>query len=168
MRVSNTSPLLGQAYHVFGPEALPDWFEANLFRRPESRVAHSMLSVERVIAAPSSAVWDVLVDVRKWPVWGPSISSAVLDRQAGRISLGATGRVVTPLGVALPFVITEFDEGRHWAWSVAGVDATRHRVDPLGERSRAIFEVPWWAATYAAVCALALRRIEGMAVERRG
>jgi uncharacterized protein YndB with AHSA1/START domain len=119
-----------------------------------------MLTVDRVIAAPPKAVWDVLVDVEEWPQWGPTISRALLDDGGHLITGGSTGQLWTPVGVTFPFVITEFDEGRYWAWTVAGVPATRHRVDPVAEGSRVTFAVPWWSAAYLAVCSLALRRID--------
>ncbi len=68
----------------------------------------------------------------------------------------------TSLLVSAPLVITEFDPGRHWAWKVAGVPATRHWVEPLGDGARAGMAVPWWAAPYATVCSIALRRIDAM------
>jgi hypothetical protein len=119
-----------------------------------------MLTVDRVITAPPEAVWDVLVDVDAWPRWGPTISRAQLDKHGEALKLGSTGQVYTPVGVALPFVISEFDAGRYWAWKVAGVPATRHRVDRVGGGSRVTFEVPWWASAYLPVCSLALRRID--------
>lgn len=124
-----------------------------------------MLTVDRDIAASPAAAWTLLTDVDAWPEWGPSISGARLETPGDRLRLGATGRVYTPLGVALPFVITEFEPGRHWGWTVAAVPATRHRVDAVDGGSKVTFGVPWWAAGYLAVCALALRRIEGMLTE---
>ena len=89
-----------------------------------------MLSVSRHIDAPADAVWKVLVDTDAWPKWGPTVSGGEVD--GGVLTLGATGRVRTPVGVALPFTITEFEDGRRWAWSVAGVPATAHAVQPDG------------------------------------
>ena len=88
-----------------------------------------MLSVSRHIDAPADAVWKVLVDTDAWPKWGPTVSGGEVD--GGVLTLGATGRVRTPVGVALPFTITEFEDGRRWAWSVAGVPATAHAVSQL-------------------------------------
>ena len=58
--------------------------------------------------------------------------------------------------------------GRRWAWSVAGVPATAHEVRPDGRGCRVRFEVPWWASAYLPVCAVALGRIEKMAVAPGG
>jgi uncharacterized protein YndB with AHSA1/START domain len=119
-----------------------------------------MLSVDRFIAAPPSVVWSVLVDLDSWPRWGPTVSGAWLDPPHTHLESGATGNVRTRFGFAAPFVITEFEPGRHWAWNVAGVPATHHRVEPSGSGARASMAVPWWAAGYLSVCAIALGRID--------
>ncbi len=121
-----------------------------------------MLTVDRLIAAPPSAVWKLLVDLDAWPKWGPTILGARLDEPYTELALHATGTVQTALGVSVPFVITEFEPGRRWGWKVAGVPATRHWVDPSDDGARVGMAVPWWAAPYATMCALALRRIDGM------
>ena len=122
-------------------------------------------SVSRTIAAPCDDVWRVLVDTMAWPRWGPSVRAVEPARLA--IEAGARGHVRTSLGFRLPFAITNVVEGRSWDWKVLGVPATGHRVEPVSEAScRASLDVPWWAAPYLAVCALALHRIE-RAVERR-
>jgi uncharacterized protein YndB with AHSA1/START domain len=122
-----------------------------------------MLTVDRRIAAPPAAVWELLIDLDAWPRWGPTIRSATLDEPYRELAQGVTGTVRTPLPVDVPFVITEFDPGRHWAWTVAGIPATSHRVEPLGDGSRASIAVPLWAPAYLTVCAIALRRIDDLA-----
>jgi len=121
-----------------------------------------MLAVDKLIAAPSSAAWDVLVDLDAWPKWGPTVSGARLDPPHTALALHATGTVRTALGFAVPFVVTEFEPGRHWAWKVAGVPATHHRVESVGGSARVTFAAPWWAAAYLTVCSIALHRIDAM------
>ena len=121
-----------------------------------------MLAVDKLIAASSSAAWDVLVDLDAWPKWGPTVSGARLDSPHTELALKATGTVQTALGFGVPFVVTEFEPGRHWAWKVAGVPATHHRVEPVGGSARVTIAVPWWAAAYLAVCSIALHRIDAM------
>jgi uncharacterized protein YndB with AHSA1/START domain len=123
-----------------------------------------VLSVHRVIPAPPQAAWKLLTDLDAWPQWGPSVKGARLDPPHRELSLHATGVVRTALGVEAPFEITDFDPGRRWAWKVAGVPATSHRVDPVEAGARVTMSVPWWAAAYLTVCALALRRIEKLLV----
>lgn len=119
-----------------------------------------MLSVHRTISASPEAAWQLLVDLDAWPKWGPSISGAELDPLYSELALGATGVVQTSLLVRVPFLITEFQPGRFWAWKVAGIPATSHRVDPTEGGARVTFSAPWWASAYLTVCALALHRIE--------
>jgi hypothetical protein len=126
-----------------------------------------MLAVDRFIAAPASVVWNVFVDLDAWPQWGPTVGAAWLDPPHTSLELGATGGVRTSLGFAAPFTVTEFEPGRHWAWKVAGIPATHHRVEPADGGARASFAAPLWAAAYLSVCAIALRRIEAIANARR-
>jgi hypothetical protein len=82
------------------------------------------------------------------------------------LELGATGTVRTSLGVAVPFTVTEFEPGRHWAWKVAGIPATHHRVEPADGGARASMAAPLWAAGYLSVCSIALRRIDAISTAR--
>jgi hypothetical protein len=117
------------------------------------------------IEAPADAVWDVLVDLDAWPEWGPSVRSATVE--GGVLTAGARGTVRTAVGATLPFEVTTFEPGHRWAWKVGGIDATDHRVEPLGpDRCRLGFGVAWPAAAYLGVCRIALGRIERLAAER--
>ena len=85
------------------------------------------------------------------------------------MQLGGRGVVTTAVGVRLPFVITAFEDGRSWGWSVAGVPATDHAVLPgqHDDSCRTRFRVPVLALPYLAVCKVALRRIEKLATSGR-
>jgi uncharacterized protein YndB with AHSA1/START domain len=120
------------------------------------------LAAERTMSASQAQVWRVLIDLDEWPRWGPTITAAELH-DADELAEGTTGRVTVVGGIALSFVITEYTEGRSWAWSVAGVPATDHRVDAIGDRCRARIGVPILVAPYLVVCRTALRRIERLA-----
>lgn len=119
--------------------------------------------VERRLGVPPEVAWDILVDVRQWPRWGPSVRRAVLGDGGARLTAGASGTVWTAVGVALPFTVTEFAPGRRWGWRVAGVAATGHEVAGAPGGCVVRFETPWWAAAYLPVCAVALRRIAELA-----
>ncbi|MBJ7339595.1 SRPBCC family protein [Mycolicibacterium sp.] len=121
-----------------------------------------MLTTARTMAVPPSAAWRVLTDLEAWPQWGPSVTGAELTGP-GPLRLGSTGKIFTPFGVPVPFEITEFDDGRSWAWKVLGVPATRHTVATVPDGCRVSFGVPTWATLYLAVCAIALKRIEDLA-----
>jgi len=121
-----------------------------------------MLTVDRYVDAPPEVVWDILVDLEAWPKWGPSVAGATAD--GGVFSAGARGNVRTAVGVSLPFTVTDFEPGRRWAWAVAGVAATTHEVTAEGSGCRVRFGVPWWATAYLPVCAVAVGRIERLAL----
>lgn len=116
----------------------------------------------RHVNAPPEAAWRLLTDLTAWPKWGPTVRGAELVDD-GPLRLGSRGKVWTPVGVPLPFEITEFDDGRAWAWKVAGVPATRHAVEPRDGGCLVSFSVPVWAPVYLAVCAVALKRIGDLA-----
>lgn len=121
------------------------------------------VSVSRDVSAPAETVWGLLVDLDAWPRWGPSVRRATLESGARQLGPGARGTVWTVAGVALPFAVTVFEPGRRWAWTVAGVPATDHRVLAGPDGCRVTFDAPWWAAGYLAVCAVGLARIDRLA-----
>lgn len=125
------------------------------------RIGFPRIEISRTVSAPCGRVWDLLVDTSRWSEWGPSVLGvACPDR---RIRVGSAGWVQTPLGLKLPFQITELVEGRSWAWNVAGIPATGHRVDGLkGGSCRLTFTVPTMAAPYALICWIAAGRIAAL------
>lgn len=130
-------------------------------RTPDGR----RLEVTRRIAADPDRVWSVFTDTELWPEWGPSVTAVeCADRF---VREGSTGRVRTPVGLWLPFTVRTCTD-RRWTWEVAGVPATGHRVEAVGDGSLAAFELPPLAAGYAPVCQRALGRIESLARESRG
>jgi hypothetical protein len=117
------------------------------------------IEVSQIINAPCEKVWDILVDTNRWQQWGPSVRT--VDTPEQYIKKGAKGRVQTALGVWVPFVITDFNDGFYWSWKVSGIQATGHRVEQVDyKQCRLIFEVPWLAAPYVTVCKIAADRIE--------
>jgi len=121
-------------------------------------------TVTRRVDAPSSVVWDVVVDLDAWPAWGPSVRSAELADGGRRLRDGATGTVLTAVGATVPFAVTDWVDGTRWSWDVAGLPATSHVVRPTGPDScEATFEVPWFAIPYLLVCRVALGRIADLA-----
>lgn len=115
------------------------------------------------VAASSDLAWDELVELARWPEWGPTVRSARLDDGSGRLSAGATGSVQTAPGLWLRFAVDRWEDAgptRTWSWRVAGVPATEHAVLTRGpDRCRVEMSVPWWATVYLGVVAIALRNI---------
>jgi len=128
-----------------------------------------MLQIDLEISVPAATAWHLLTDTEAWPRWGPSVRA--VDAPERHIRPGMRGRVQTALGLWLPFEITAWQEGRQWAWQVAGVPATGHIVAPIDRAScRVSFTIPSWAPFYLPVCSVALRRLRALAIasERPG
>jgi hypothetical protein len=122
-----------------------------------------MLRTQLPIAVPAHRAWGLLVDTQAWPAWGPSVRA--VDAPARCIGPGMYGRVQTTAGVWLPFVVTDWIEGRSWGWKVAGIPATGHVVEAVTPTTcRVTFTIPPWAPLYVPVCQLALRRLRALAV----
>lgn len=122
----------------------------------------AMVWSHRTIDAPAERVWRLLTDLDQWPRWGPSVRRADLD--GDRFELGATGTITTVVGIRLGFEITAHEPGRRWAWNVAGIPATDHRIEARSDdRCRVGFGAPWPAAAYLVVLRAALGRVEALA-----
>jgi hypothetical protein len=122
--------------------------------------------VSRVVGASTDAVWDLISDTTRWAEWSPAVAAVECDDRYVRS--GSEGRVQTRLGLWVAFTVTDFEPERLWRWKVASIPATGHRVEPVGTGSdpgaaRVAIEVPLWAAPYAGVSAIAVRRIEHLA-----
>ena len=123
-----------------------------------------MRDLERslVIDAPVAMVWRLITHFEYWPTWGPTV--VAVESRHREVSPGASGRVRTPLGVWLPFQITDVDPGRSWTWEIAGVRATGHEVAAIDRsRTRVTFTTPRVAAPYALVVDRGLRRLKSVA-----
>jgi uncharacterized protein YndB with AHSA1/START domain len=128
------------------------------------RLTKRTVEVSRTIEAPAPLLWELLTRTRYWPEWGPTV--AAVEGPAS-IAAGTNGRLRTPVGLWLDFEITDFDEGRFWAWRVAKVGATTHRIQPEGEgRSTVTFAAPWFGAPYAGILWLGLRKLDELAQAR--
>lgn len=123
------------------------------------------------VAAPRPVVWQELIDLDRWPVWGPTVRAARLDDGGRELYAGASGAVQTPVGLWLPLTVDDWQQGEDtwsWSWRVGGVPATTHAVAAVdAEHSRLQMGVPWWAPAYLGVIRVALSRIR-REVEGRG
>lgn len=137
----------------------------------DSGVVPSLLPSATVgldVDADADTVWDLLVTVDQWPMWGPSVRRARLDDGSARIDARATGTVWTSVGPRIPFRIDAWqDTGpvRHWSWHVAGLPATGHTVRVRGAGCRVEMTAPSLLPMYAPVLWIALRRVRNLAQE---
>ena len=120
------------------------------------------MQVSKLIHAPIEVVWEVLIDTRQWPIWGPSVKAVSCSQRY--ITAGLQGQLKTVVGLWTNFEITDFEPQRYWHWKVAGIPATGHRLEKRGESScELIFEMPFVALPYALICRQAANRIAKLA-----
>jgi ligand-binding SRPBCC domain-containing protein len=95
------------------------------------------------IAAPAERVWRLLTDVEALAAWAPSIRPARLDDPSVGLAAHATGTVTAIARLTLRVVVTEYIDGRSWAWSLGGCrqPATMLRTTTGAVAPRSAF--PW-------------------------
>ena len=128
---------------------------------PLVKIHSSHISVERKFKASPKRVWDLITDTTKWRLWGPTVR--MLTSSDRYIRKGTWGKVFTPIGLNVPFLITEYEYRYYWAWEVAGIRATGHQLIPthhefLHSRLRV---APFWMP-YVIVCRAALKRMSNL------
>ncbi|MGH3097175.1 MAG: SRPBCC family protein [Streptosporangiales bacterium] len=67
------------------------------------------------VEAPARAVWDVLVDVERWPDWTESMTS-VERLDDGPLKVGSTARITQPKMRPAVWTVTELEPGRSFTW----------------------------------------------------
>jgi uncharacterized protein YndB with AHSA1/START domain len=84
------------------------------------------------IEAAPGAVWDVFVDVERWPEWTASVTTLVaLDGPA--LEVGRRFEIKQPRMPKLVWVVTELDPGVSWSWeqrSPGGLTVASHELIP--------------------------------------
>jgi len=79
-------------------------------------VTGSTVSLRARGAASPALAWERYSLLVHWPQWSPQITS--VDADGDRLRTGLAGVVHGPLGVAVPFTVTEVDDAAMtWAWT---------------------------------------------------
>ncbi len=97
------------------------------------------LAVTVRASGPASVeeVWSRYVTPDRWPQWSPQIRGVEGVEPSRPVAAGTIGRVRGPMGVTVPFKVTEVDaDARRWTWRVrlGGLDLSlEHGVDPVGD-----------------------------------
>jgi carbon monoxide dehydrogenase subunit G len=90
------------------------------------------------ISAPPERVWEILVDVERWPGRIPTVDR--IERlDDGPLAVGARTRLAQPKLPEAIWTVTELTAGTAFTWTSAstGVRITAsHRVEPTPEGSR--------------------------------
>lgn len=90
------------------------------------------------VAASPEDVWAVLVDVEAWPSWTASMKQVVLTT-TGPLRLGSVAKVCQPRLAPTTFTVTEYDDGRSFAWSTGNgllFTVGDHSVESTADGSR--------------------------------
>ncbi|MFP3714701.1 SRPBCC family protein [Puerhibacterium sp. TATVAM-FAB25] len=85
------------------------------------------------VAAPPDRVWEVLVDVERWPEWTDSVTSARrLD--AGPLAVGSRVEVAQPRVPPGTYTVTMLEPGRAFTWEQrqpGSAVSAQHECAPL-------------------------------------
>ncbi len=95
------------------------------------------------IEAPPERVWDVMIDVEKWPEWTPSMSS-VKRLDTGDLRKGSRVRIKQPKLAPATMTVAELEheKGFTWTTSAPGVLVTaRHTITPNGKGSQVVLSL---------------------------
>ena len=94
------------------------------------------------IDASAGVVWDVFVDVERWPEWTASVERIVaLDGPA--IEVGNRFEIKQPRMPTLVWEVTEVRPGVSWTWrqrSPGGTTLASHEVVPLGSNATRVLQ----------------------------
>jgi uncharacterized membrane protein len=86
------------------------------------------------VEAPVEQVWEVLIDVERWPEWATTVTS-VRRVDDGPLAVGSRVRVEQPRIPPTEYAVTELEPSRSFTWaaSAPGVRTTaRHMLEDLG------------------------------------
>jgi uncharacterized membrane protein len=125
-----------------------------------------LFETSRHIDAPPDKVWEVMVDVARWPEWTPTIDSVELAHD-GPLHVGSRAVVRQPKLPRATWEVTEVLDGRRFTWEAKGPGMStvaRHEVVPDRAGSKVTLSVEQ-KGPMGAVAALVWRRLTQRYVE---
>lgn len=114
----------------------------------------------RHIEAPTQQVWDVLIDVARWPEWTPTIDR-VERLDDGPLHVGSRTKVRQPKLPQALWEVTELEDGRSFIWQAKGPGMTtiaRHEIVPEATGSKVTLSIEQ-TGPMGAAAALVWRRL---------
>src|ERR1700712_3093305 len=85
------------------------------------------------IEAPPERVWEILMDVERWPEWSPTMTKVKL-REDGELRVGSSARIKQPRLLRATWRVTELTPGRQFTWASSSPGVTTvagHVISPL-------------------------------------
>ena len=79
-----------------------------------------VISHELEIAAPIERVWDLTLDIERWPELTPTITS-VERLEVGPLAVGSSARLVQPRQSPRVWTVTDLQAPTRFAWSARQV-----------------------------------------------
>jgi hypothetical protein len=117
----STAPVPGTALPLHCCRAAPE-------RRPVSATIDGVEQGTGIdVAAPAPHVWDVLVDVERWPEWTDSVTSVRL-LCGGPLAVGSRVELSQPRIPTGTYTVTELEPGSVFVWSSASQAARCRRT----------------------------------------
>ena len=113
------------------------------------------------VAAPVERVWEVLLDVERWPEWASTVTS-VRRLDDGPLAVGSKVRIEQPRIPSTEYVVTELEPDRSFVWvaTAPGVRTTaRHLLEELGPDGTRVTLAVEQAGPVAAVMGRFYRRL---------
>jgi uncharacterized membrane protein len=90
------------------------------------------------IAATPESVWDVTLDLARWPTWTPTVLAVeVLDPEPVR--MGTRARLTQPGNRPAVWTVTRLETGREFVWETRALGmrvSGLHRIEAIAEGTR--------------------------------
>jgi uncharacterized membrane protein len=93
------------------------------------------ITSERDIAASVDRVWQLTIDIERWPTLTPTVTS-VERLDDGPLHVGSAARVVQPRQRPTVWTVTTFDEGKVFEWKAKMLSVTMtgtHRLEATAD-----------------------------------
>jgi len=136
---------------------------------PYAPPMNRILSRSVVVAAPPSAVFDLLADPSRHPDFDGSGTVKGRLRGPRRLSLGARFGMRMRVGVPYPITntVVEFEPERRIAWRHFGRHVWRYELEPVPEGTRVTESFDWSTALSARGLELAgIPKLNGQSIEK--
>ncbi|OIN79583.1 SRPBCC family protein [Mycobacterium malmoense] len=85
-----------------------------------------------IVHAPAARVWELLVDVERWPSWTESMRE--IERlDGGPLVVGSRSRVTQPKGRPMVWTVTQLEPLREFTWVAEAPGLSFEAVHRIGD-----------------------------------